>query len=79
MKNTATLLFYVVFLISPWLVINPAAVAQVGACEEGTAQAILETGNIRARMYNNSGNGKHSRQDVQQWPLILEARQPTSV
>jgi len=53
MKNTATLLFYVVFLISPWLVINPAAVAQVGACEEGTAQAILETGNIRARMYNN--------------------------
>ena len=53
MKNQSPFLFRFVILSSLWLLINPAVLAQVGTCEEGTAQALLETGNVRARIYNN--------------------------
>ena len=53
MKLTAAILFRVVLLSSLWHLVHPAAVAQVGTCEAGTAEAILDTGNVQALILNN--------------------------
>jgi len=53
MKDASDSLFRITLLCSLWLCMNPAALAQVGTCEDGTAEAYLETANVRARVYNN--------------------------
>ena len=53
MKNTALILLRVALLSSLWLFVNPAALAQIGSCDEAKAHAFLETDNIRASIYNN--------------------------
>ena len=53
MKYAATSLFRLILLGSLWVFINPVAIAQVGTCERGTAEAFLETANVRARIYND--------------------------
>jgi len=40
-------------IFSLGLLFNPVALAQIGTCEEAQAQAILEVGNVRARIYND--------------------------
>ncbi|MBX2818498.1 MAG: T9SS type A sorting domain-containing protein [Rhodothermaceae bacterium] len=52
MKHAAASLFRALLLGSLWLAMPLAAIAQIGTCEDGTAEAYLETANVRARVYN---------------------------
>ncbi|MBX2818499.1 MAG: T9SS type A sorting domain-containing protein [Rhodothermaceae bacterium] len=40
-------------ICSLWILFTPVASAQTGTCEEAQAQALLEAGNVRARIYND--------------------------
>ena len=53
MKNTVARLSTIFLLSSLGLLVNTPSVAQVGDCDEGTAEAFLDTGNVRARIFNN--------------------------
>ncbi|MBX2820281.1 MAG: T9SS type A sorting domain-containing protein [Rhodothermaceae bacterium] len=69
MKNTAAILFRVALLSSLWLFINPSVAAQqVGTCEEARGEALLEAGNVRARIFNNGPLFWRGRQNLYEVP-----------